>query len=870
MHYVLRSLLAACIALLFPFLGTAQFTDDFTDGDFSAAPVWSGSTTQFIVVPDVSNNRLRSNSPGAATYQLTTPSALASNARWEWFADLRFATSSANFVDVYLISDNADLSLTLNGWFVRMGGTADVIELFKRVGGVNTSVVVSPAGIVNSSSTNPFKIRVERSTANAWTLSYDDGNLGTFVDLPPVTDTDITTSTHFGISIVQSTLAGAVNGHFFDDFFAGIIPVDLAPPTIVAVEVIDALNIDVVFDEPVDPTTANVASNYDIQPFLSATAAVRDAIQFNRVHLTLISALTGGNTYTLIINGVEDLVGNAMASASFPFTYAVPEQPAYRDVVINEIFADPSPVIGLPEVEYIELYNATTNKTFDLDGWTFSDGGTPVLLPSYTLLPGEYVLVIAAANLPVFATVPNKLGITSLPALNNDGDALVLTDNVLTTIDAVTYALSWYQDGIKDDGGGSLEQIDPTSPCSGASNWRASVAPAGGTPGTQNSIFAIIPDTQPPSLLNVQVVSPTSLIVVFSEAMDASSLVGANYFITPLIATGDVFPNVTNGATVELLQPLVEGVVYTLVVEDASDCTGNLISTNNTVNFALPEPVDSGDVVINEVLYDPVVDGSDFIELYNRSQKTLTLAGMQLANITGGVIASPTAINSALLLLPGEYVVITTNAANIASVYPQSRTERFVENALPSYNNGEGSVVLLAPDGSTLDRFNYTDDLHFELVNNPEGYSLERVDPDRPTDDNSNWQTASDVAGRATPGYRNSQYSETADPSGELTIEPAIFSPDNDGYQDVLTIAYTFNEPGFVGNMIVYDIAGREAIKLMENLQLGTQGAISWDGIMDGGSLARMGPYIVVLEVFDLAGNVEKYKKTVTLAHRLD
>ena len=86
----------------------------------------------------------------------------------------------------------------------------------------------------------------------------------------------------------------------------------------------------------------------------------------------------------------------------------------------------------------------------------------------------------------------------------------------------------------------------------------------------------------------------------------------------------------------------------------------------------------------------------------------------------------------------------------------------------------------------------------------------------------------------------------------------------------MLTIAYAFNEPGFVGNMIVYDIAGREAIKLMENLQLGTEGAISWDGIMDGGSLARMGPYIVVLEVYDLAGNVEKFKKTVTLAHRLD
>ena len=86
----------------------------------------------------------------------------------------------------------------------------------------------------------------------------------------------------------------------------------------------------------------------------------------------------------------------------------------------------------------------------------------------------------------------------------------------------------------------------------------------------------------------------------------------------------------------------------------------------------------------------------------------------------------------------------------------------------------------------------------------------------------------------------------------------------------MLTIAYTFNEPGYVGTLVVYDLAGREARRLMDNLLLGTEGAISWNGILEGGGLARMGPYIVVLEVFDLAGNVQKFKKTVTLAHRLD
>ncbi|HRH39906.1 MAG TPA: hypothetical protein PK760_16265, partial [Flavobacteriales bacterium] len=192
------------------------------------------------------------------------------------------------------------------------------------------------------------------------------------------------------------------------------------------------------------------------------------------------------------------------------------------------------------------------------------------------------------------------------------------------------------------------------------------------------------------------------------------------------------------------------------------------------------------------------------------------------------------------------------------------------EADMPSYNNGNGSVVLEGPDGTQLDRFDYVDAIHFALVNKTEGYSLERVDPDRPTSDNTNWQTASDVAGKATPGFRNSEYSPTASASGEMTIEPAIFSPDNDGYQDLLTMVYHFDQAGFVGNMSVYDIAGREIRHLMENQLLGTDGAISWDGILDDNSKGRMGAYIIMLEVYDLSGNTERYKKTVTLAHKLN
>ncbi|HMC98267.1 MAG TPA: lamin tail domain-containing protein, partial [Flavobacteriales bacterium] len=549
----------------------------------------------------------------------------------------------------------------------------------------------------------------------------------------------------------------------------------------------------------------------------------------------------------------------------------IPDVADYRDVVINEFMADQTPVVGLPEAEFVELHNPTTDKTFDLAGWTFSDGTSTATLTTYMLPPGSYVVVVGSAFAPLFGSVPNLISVSTLPSLNNDGDPLTLKDGTAVTIDALTYDLTWYQDAVKSDGGWSLEQIDPTAPCSGPNNWRASNASAGGTPGAQNSVYAIIPDVQGPSLSSVQVNDATTLVLVFNEAMDAASLSAGTYVISPTIAVSSAVPVGTNGVQLSLSTPLAVGTTYTITVTGVNDCPGNAIGSANTAAFALPEPVAVGDVVINEVLYDPVVGGSDFVELYNRSNKVLSLAGWKLANVSNGIVGGELTITSAsFLLLPGAYALITEDGTNTATLYPQSHTDRFVVTDMPSYNNGEGSVVLQAPDGTQLDRFDYSDDLHFALVNNTEGYSLERVDPLRPTSDDTNWQTASDVAGRATPGFLNSQYAPAPSTSGEISLDTEIFSPDNDGFQDVLTIGYHFDQPGFVGTLIIFDIAGREARKLMDSQLLGTEGSISWDGILEGGSLGRMGPYIVMLEVFDLDGNTERFKKTVTLAHKLD
>ncbi len=848
----------------------AQVSDDFSDGDFTTGTAWSGSAALFTVVDDGGNQRLRSNSATAANYYLSTPSTVVNDAQWEWYMDLRFATSGANYVDVHLMSDAADLSGAANGYFLRCGGTADRLELFSNEGGSGfTTGLQSPDGVINSSTSNPFRIKVTRSAAGLWTLLYDDGATGSYLSAGTATDNTTTSATHFGIRIEQSSAASPVNNHFFDEIQVSAIPVDNVPPAILSVSAISATLVDVRYSEPLD---AGAVGTYDIAPAIGVSTQVLDGTDATLVHVTPAIALTSGNTYGLSGSGALDLAGNASIDAGvFEFNYVVPAVALPGEVIINEIMADPTPVVGLPEAEFIEVHNTTTNKSFDLAGWTFTDGSTTAILPTHVLAPGAHAIIVDDGVAALFGAFANVIVVSTFPSLNNDGDPLVLNNDSGTSIDAVTYALAWYQDATKALGGWTLERIDPTAPCSGAANWKASNAGAGGTPSATNSVFAIVPDNTAPALSSVQVVDASTLVLLFSEAMDVASLASGTYTIAPAVGIANVQAIGDNSVQLTLSGTLTVGSAYSISVTGVSDCPGNTIGTSNTRSFALPEPVAPGDVVINEMLYDPVTGGSDFVELYNRSAKTLSLANWKLANVSNGEVGDALPITTASsLLLPGEYVLITENTTDTRIRYPQSLTDRFVETDMPSYNNGEGSVVLQAPDGTELDRFDYTDDLHFGLVNDVEGYSLERIDPDRATNDNTNWQTASDVAGKATPGFRNSQYAESPDPSGELTVDRAIFSPDNDGFEDVLPISYRFQQAGFVGTLSAYDIAGREVRRIMDSQLLGTEGAVSWDGLQDDGTKARMGPYILVLEVFDLGGNTEVYKQTVTLAHRLD
>ncbi|MBX2981218.1 MAG: lamin tail domain-containing protein [Flavobacteriales bacterium] len=865
MPYLVRLLHFLIAALLITSVGYAQFTDDFSDGDFTANPEWSGDDALFTV----DAGQLRSNTGSlttATTYYLSTPSTLAANAQWEFFLNLKFATSGANYVDIYLMSDVQSLSTPANGYFVRIGETADHVTLSKMSGGGASLLIASPDGIVNSSSDNPFHIKVTRNASDLWTLQYIDGNTGSYLTAGTATDGSITSSAFFGVRITQSTAASVVNNHFFDDFYVGPIIQDTAPPIIVSATVTDDQHVDLLFNEPVEQTSAEALSNYALGPSNGIASAALNGTNPSLVHLTLASPMANGTTYTITVNGVQDLSGNVLVNGTQDFTYAVIGTAQPGDVIMNELMADPTPVVGLPDAEFVELFNTTTDQTFDLTGWKIFAGTSNGTLPSIQLPPGGYLILSGTSNAPLFSGFGTSIGVPSFPALVNGGDAMVLQNASGTIIDAVTYDISWYNDAAKSSGGWTLERMDPFTPCSSVNNWTASIASIGGTPGAQNSVFAILDDTTPPTIAQVFVVDSVTVDVLFSEIMDQGTLLSGDYSIEPASGITNVSVIAPDRVRITLATELVAGELQTITITDVRDCPGNLIAGGNTATFALPEIIEAGDVVINEVLYDPRGSGSDFVELYNRSQKVVSIAGLKLANGTG---SSVLITSEAYLLLPGQYVAVASNTVDVLANYPLGRADRMLQASLPSYVNGSGTVVFQAANGDTLDLFNYSDDLQFALLKSVDGVSLERVDPDRPTSDNSNWHSAAAAVNFATPGYQNSQYAPAPEAKGTITIDPAIFSPDNDGHQDLLTITYEFDEPGFVGTIKVFDLAGRDIRTLMNNELLGTSGSLSWDGLMDGNELARIGPYVIYMEAYDLAGNVEKFRKSVVLAHRL-
>lgn len=836
----------------------AQVQDDFSDGDFTHNPAWTGTDAMFKVNGDL---QLQLNAAEAGSAWLfcddeIVPETL-DNEEFEWHFWLKeaFAPSANNYCDVFLCDK----------YFIRFGeaGSNDVVDL-QRVDGASSVSVCRGTDTFIASAFSAF-FKVTRNADGTWKIFIDKlGNGDYSLDAQGV-DNTYDVMGKFGIKTTFS--ASNAKKVFLDDVYAGPLILDTEPPVLKEVIILKYNKLQLDFSEPLDEGIVLQSSNYSIDNQVGNPMYAEFGLSRSSIILSFANTIMEEIRYTLTINKIQDLAGNLTENIRYSFVHYVPHE---NDIVINEIMADPEPSVGLPSFEYVELYN-TKDFQIKLRDWVFViNNSEKKITQDVVIQPDSYIILCKENAVPSLSEYAECISFASF-SITNSGTNIALYDDTNSLISSVEFDISWYRDKVKSEGGWSLEQIDPYSPCAGAENWMASTERVGGTPGSLNSVDD--DNLLVPYIDYVNVLSSNTLEVFFNQKMDAASLENIeNYTIVEFDAHPiDAIVLQNHPFSVQLVFPqnFELGVVYNILVLGSLNCSGVPVPSGHRYEFGLPDEAVSGDVVINEILFDPVSPAADYVELFNKSDKILNISRLKIGVVKTTFPNPPdttlkTVCKENRLLLPGKYLLLTTTPDEISSQY-ECPGENFIRmESFPSYPN-DGASVVLYHDDKIIDFMSYSSDSHYPLLTVTKGVSLERVSPYISSLDSENWHSAAAPL-YGTPGYQNSVFIENQEDTGQVEINPSVFSPDGDGFDDVTTVKLSSFGSDCTVKIMIFDAQGRFIKTLVNCESIACQSLFVWNGLDENGQIVPMGIYIVYVEVFDTQGNIERFKKIVVVA----
>jgi hypothetical protein len=375
-------------------------------------------------------------------------------------------------------------------------------------------------------------------------------------------------------------------------------------------------------------------------------------------------------------------------------------------------------------------------------------------------------------------------------------------------------------------------------------------------------------------LQKVAVIDSHTLGLTFSKPFHPSSLQINHFQLTDENNLNIPILSVNLGAESDQVIVIqlgkVTGTQLNLSVSGISDLSGTTM-TPQTISFSYSYNPEPGSVLINEVLFNPLTGGVDFVELVNASEVPVSVHHLKLAsrNDTLALRQIYDLSLSERYLQPAEFLTCTKDPQAVISFYLSNDPETFCPmTSFPTYPDAEGTVVLLNDSLEVIDELRYVDNMHSPFLANDNGVSLERISIDKPTADRSNWTSAASSAGFATPGLSNSQALTNTETEDLILPEPVVFSPNGDGFNDQVSIRFNLGKPGYMANVRIFDVVGRQVKFLVKNESLAQQGSWTWKGDSDTNQRLNLGVYIILVELFDPQGHTKTFKKTCTLTDR--
>ncbi len=844
----------------------AQLADDFSDGNFNSNPTWAGDSTAFKIN---TQKQLQLNSSIASSSGITTALSVIGidTIEWDLYIEQSFSPSSQNYSRFYLIADQSSFSSSLNGYFLQFGesGSNDAISLYKQSG--TNSVLIGKGFSGKIASAFGVTIKV---------IYYPSGLFEIYTDYTGGNNCQFEFSATDNFNLYQGylgwrctyTISNATS-FYLDNIYAGPLIKDSIPPSVVDAAFIN----DSIFKIGFNESTSGFTPSNHLQ-LISATNSV-DSVFANSdssmFEFILHHHVNIGEVIQLKLINVADLFFNLSDTITISLTFIKCEYALPGDLVINEIMCNPLGANNLPNAEYIEVFN-NSNKFIATNNLFITDFSTTGVLGDDTICPHEYKVYSSSTGKSLLQSSGiNASAITNFPTLNNDGDLIQIKDSS-KIIDEVNYNNSFYNDGFKNQGGWSIEKIQPDYLCANTKNWRASCDARGGSPGLLNCNNDLVVDNELPEIRSIYVVDSNHLSIVFTEEINTT-----NFNVNDFVIDNSILPDTiwlektfTNQVILKSNLSFLTNEKHKLKITNSIfDCNGNLLLGDFEYNFGVGVNPVKGDLIFNEVLFNPTINCGDFIEVYNESDKIISLKNLCCSRrnlLTNQVEYNGKITSKDLTIMPHAYCVLINEEFDVKQCYPKIKKQSTINYSIPPMNDDEGRLVLLDANSIILDEFYYSEKQHSQLLLDVEGVSLERVSFSAATGNSDNWKSASCLSGCSTPTEKNSQAINALLQSKFISINPSIISPDADGFEDNMQIEISNESSGMWGSLQIANYNGTVVRNLINADLIGTNEKMIWDGTDNKNQIVSSGIYILIAQLISENGVVENIRLPLVVA----
>lgn len=754
------------------------------------------------------------------------------------WVSLKFSPSATNQFRWYLACNSNDESDSIfTGYYIEVGenGNNDTWHLKKRTANTFKTLISGKTGLL-SKSTNTFRIRV-RHCNYYWSISIDSLGSHQFEWGKSVLDTFNFKVQFCGIQAIYTSTRA--KSFYFDDWYIGDSIQDYQAPYLVSLSYSFPFEIVAKFSECVKRESA-LNNNFLIDG-ISADSVFRDKTDFDKIHFYSHLKLEKG-LYYIFASNIEDEAGNRMQGMNMPLNIT---KANYQDIVISEFMADPSPSKGLPNTEFIELYNRSNDSLNLLHFYVGDSSHFSKIETTYWLHRNEYLIICPNNTCSQFQR-RNCIEIAPFPTLNNGGDQIILLNTDSSLIDLVAYDMSYYGDEFKSEGGYSIERLDLKHPCASKSNWSGSLATIGGTPGLANSQNTSMSPHEEFMAMHGQINNSHEISIVLNESIQVDQLTEIKGICSQLKDTlrnvkyNYKYPNNISFYTNEIIDT---NSIYTIQLMGALNCYGQSISSSESLDIGYGFEADSGTIHINEILFNPKPGDNDYIELINSSSRCLDLYKLKIGKLSSGVVSTHySLVDNNRNILPGEIICLSKDPEITCANYPHHNKKNIIPySSICSMNDDTDRILLINTHGIKIDEIAYHENWQHPLLKDLEGVALERRNCSISGLLAENWASGAANDNYGSPGLENSASQANAykDSSEDWIIYPKVITPNGDGLDDYLFLKKKSDKENLIAELKIINESGELIKNICGPQTISNQEWPIWNGLTED---CRVGP----------------------------